>query len=79
MPPQQNNPDGPSPNSTFTFNEEVAVVFDDMLQRSVPFYAELQRMLGEQAAYFAQPETAVYDLGCATATTLIGLAQNHSR
>ncbi|MEJ2691229.1 MAG: carboxy-S-adenosyl-L-methionine synthase CmoA [Deltaproteobacteria bacterium] len=59
----------------FTFDEEVAVVFDDMLQRSVPFYSEVQRMLSEQAMYFAQPESAVYDLGCATATTLIGLAK----
>ena len=70
----QKNSEKTAQNSSFTFNEEVAVVFDDMLHRSVPFYREMQRMLGEQAAYFAQPKTAIYDLGCATATTLIGLA-----
>ena len=71
----QKNTEKPLPNPAFTFNEEVAQVFDDMLQRSVPFYGEIQRMLGEQAASFAQPETIVYDLGCATATTLVGLAK----
>lgn len=75
MPRQQGEQARSSADSTFSFNEEVAVVFDDMLQRSVPFYTELQRMLGEQAAYFARPATVVYDLGCATATTLLGLAQ----
>ena len=27
----------------FEFDEEVAAVFDDMLERSVPFYKESQR------------------------------------
>ena len=31
----------------FTFNAEVASVFDDMLVRSVPFYDELRRMTVE--------------------------------
>jgi tRNA (cmo5U34)-methyltransferase len=55
----------------FTFDKEVADVFDDMLVRSVPFYLELQRMIGEIAAYFAQKKTRIYDLGCSTGTTLI--------
>jgi len=60
----------------FEFDESVASVFDDMLSRSVPFYGEIQRMIAEQSAYFAQPKTAVYDLGCATATTLIKIAED---
>jgi tRNA (cmo5U34)-methyltransferase len=58
----------------FEFDEDLATVFDDMLLRSVPFYSEIQRMITEQASYFAHSKTAVYDLGCATGTTLINLA-----
>ncbi|HWP66858.1 MAG TPA: carboxy-S-adenosyl-L-methionine synthase CmoA [Candidatus Limnocylindria bacterium] len=57
----------------FTFNRSVAVVFDDMVARSVPFYAEIQRMLVELTRDFAVPGSAVYDLGCATGTTLVNL------
>lgn len=57
----------------FGFGENVATVFDDMLERSVPFYGELQRMIAEMAADFAAPGTRIYDFGCSTGTTLIGL------
>lgn len=57
----------------FAFGEEVVSVFDDMVNRSVPFYGEIQRMLAELARDWAQPGTNVYDLGCATGNTLIGL------
>ena len=58
----------------FRFDEEVAAVFDDMLARSVPFYLEQQSMIREIGRTFWVPGTDVYDLGCSTATTLIGLA-----
>jgi tRNA (cmo5U34)-methyltransferase len=54
----------------FTFDRSVATVFDDMVSRSVPFYGEMQRMIVEMARDFAMPQTAVYDLGCSTGTTL---------
>lgn len=57
----------------FNFKKKTAQVFDDMLNRSVPFYPEIQRMTSEIAADFAVPKTNVYDLGCSTGTTLIGL------
>lgn len=57
----------------FDFGQETAAVFDDMLDRSVPFYAEIQRMMGEIAADFAAPGTRLYDLGCSTGTTLLEL------
>lgn len=57
----------------FRFGSEVAQVFDDMLLRSVPFYAEMQRMIAEMAADFASPGSNVYDLGCSTGTTLLHL------
>jgi tRNA (cmo5U34)-methyltransferase len=57
----------------FNFGKETAEVFDDMLDRSVPFYAEVQRMMGEIAADFAVPGTNLYDLGCSTGTTMLWL------
>lgn len=59
--------------SDFVFDERVAEVFDDMLARSVPLYDEQQRMIAEIAAKFWVPGTAIYDLGCSTATTLVAL------
>lgn len=57
----------------FKFGKEVAVVFDDMLGRSVPFYAEMQRMIAELAGDFATEGSNVYDLGCSTGTTMLNL------
>jgi len=48
----------------------VAGVFDNMVDRSVPFYQEIQRMVGELAAEYATKGSQLYDLGCATGTTL---------
>lgn len=57
----------------FTFDSRVAAVFDDMVSRSVPFYAEMQRMSCELAADFAKPGTNLYDIGCSTATSLLAM------
>ena len=54
----------------FRFDSQVAGVFDDMVDRSVPFYQEIQRMVGELAAEYATEGSQLYDLGCATGTTL---------
>lgn len=59
--------------SDFDFGESTAEVFDDMLDRSVPQYGELQRMIGELAGEFATPGSQVYDLGCSTGITLASL------
>ncbi len=63
----------------FVFGEKIASVFDDMLERSIPFYQEIQRMIVEMAVDFAVEGTNVYDLGCSTGTTLINIGENISR
>jgi tRNA (cmo5U34)-methyltransferase len=55
----------------FCFGEEVAAVFDDMVDRSVPFYAEIQRMISEMGRDYAVKGTNLYDLGCSTGTSMI--------
>ena len=57
----------------FTFGEQTAAVFDDMLHRSVPFYAEVQRMMSEIASDFVAEGTNLYDLGCSTGNTFLRL------
>ncbi len=57
----------------FTFNTQTAEVFDDMLQRSVPFCAEVQRRIAEVAADFAIDGPRLYGLGCSTGTTPLTL------
>jgi tRNA (cmo5U34)-methyltransferase len=56
--------------SDFNFGEKTAEVFEDMLDRSIPLYREVQRMMGEIAAEFAVNGTNVYDLGCSNGVTL---------
>lgn len=62
------------PVGNFAFDARVAGVFDDMLERSIPFYREQQSMAQRLAAKFWVPGSAVYDLGCSTGTTLVNLA-----
>ena len=59
--------------SDFKFGENVAKVFDDMVNRSVPYYGEIQRMMAELATDHAKEGSDVYDLGCSTGTTMIGM------
>ncbi len=63
----------PQPVTDFAFGEKTAAVFDDMLDRSVPYYQEIQRMIAEMARDFAAEGTHIYDLGCSTGNTLLNL------
>ena len=60
--------------SDFVFDDKVAAVFDDMLTRSIPLYAEQQNMIGDIARRFWVPGTVVADLGSSLGTTLINIA-----
>ena len=46
----------------WTFDERVAEVFPDMIQRSVPGYSNIISMIGMLAERFVQPGTQVYDV-----------------
>ncbi len=59
--------------SDFKFNTTVVNVFDDMVNRSVPFYDEMQRMIGELSGSHAQDNTNIYDLGCSTGATFLSI------
>jgi len=57
----------------FEFDEEVAAVFDDMLERSVPFYKESQKITKFFTLKALREGGKVYDLGCSTASLLIDI------
>ena len=57
----------------FNFGRETAEVFDDMLLRSVPMYAETQRMVADLVADFAADKSNIYDLGCSTCTSFLDI------
>ncbi len=57
--------------SDFKFTSKVAGVFDDMVNRSVPYYDEMQRMIAELVADHYIADSPVYDLGCSTGNTLL--------
>jgi tRNA (cmo5U34)-methyltransferase len=59
----------------FSFNDRVADVFDDMLDRSVPFYREVIAAMADIIGRTARPGSVIYDLGCSTGSTLIELAR----
>lgn len=61
--------------SDFKFSSKVAGVFDDMVNRSVPYYEEMQRMVAELAADHAKENSKIFDLGCSTGTTMIHMDQ----
>ena len=57
----------------FEFDAEVAAVFDDMLQRSVPFYKESQKITEFFALKQLENGGLLYDLGCSTASLLLNI------
>ncbi len=57
----------------FEFDAEVAAVFDDMLQRSVPFYKESQKITEFFALKQLENGGVMYDLGCSTASLLLSI------
>lgn len=53
-----------STESAFAFDERVASVFGDMINRSVPGYGTIVSMIGTLAGRYAQAGSRCYDLGC---------------
>lgn len=60
----------------WTFDERVAEVFPDMIQRSVPGYSNIISMIGMLAERFVQPDSRVYDLGCSLGAATLSMRRN---
>jgi tRNA (cmo5U34)-methyltransferase len=57
----------------FVFDERVAAVFPDMIQRSVPGYSTIINMIGTLASRCVKPGTRCYDLGCSLGAAALAM------
>lgn len=60
----------------WTFDEKVAEVFPDMIQRSVPGYSNIISMIGMLAKRFVTAESNIYDLGCSLGAATLSIRRN---
>ena len=58
---------------TFTFNEEVTEVFEDMIDRSVPGYTSSLRLIENLSRKYFIEGTCCYDLGCSLGASTMSL------
>ena len=62
---------------SFKFNEQVSLVFDDMISRSIPGYDYVQDLTASLALSLnLTNEDIIYDLGCSTGTSLLKIANS---
>lgn len=54
----------------WAFDNSVASIFEDMLSRSIPQYEVMRQAVFDIASPFAQPHTAIVDLGCSRGDAL---------
>ena len=59
----------------FKFDEKVADVFPDMLNRSVPGYGLMIANIGILAGRYAQDHSRCYDLGCSLGAATLSMRQ----
>ncbi len=57
----------------FEFNDDVASVFPDMLNRSIPGYATTLSTIAAITGRYAQPGSRCYDLGCSLGGATIAM------
>ncbi|GAM61661.1 tRNA (uridine-5-oxyacetic acid methyl ester) 34 synthase [Vibrio ishigakensis] len=60
----------------FTFDERVAEVFPDMIQRSVPGYSNIISAIGMLANRFATKDSNLYDLGCSLGAATLSMRRS---
>ncbi|WP_392562312.1 carboxy-S-adenosyl-L-methionine synthase CmoA [Orbus sturtevantii] len=60
----------------WTFDDKVAEVFPDMIQRSVPGYSNIISMIGMLATRFVTADSNIYDLGCSLGAATLSIRRN---
>ncbi|MEK9893091.1 MAG: carboxy-S-adenosyl-L-methionine synthase CmoA [Pseudomonadales bacterium] len=65
--------DADGPPAPFEFDQDVASVFPNMIERSVPGYLASLELISLAAAQFGQPNTAFYDLGCSRGAATLAM------
>ncbi|MCP3866621.1 MAG: carboxy-S-adenosyl-L-methionine synthase CmoA [Gammaproteobacteria bacterium] len=62
----------------FTFDRNVALAFQDMIDRSVPGYATVIDMISVLASTYVQPDSLCYDLGCSLGASSMAMRRGIS-
>ena len=65
----------PQATSPFRFDEKVAAVFPDMIQRSVPGYELIINGIQQLATKHVKDNTRCYDLGCSLGAASLAMSQ----
>ena len=60
--------------ANFSFDAQVADVFTDMIERSVPGYRAIITMIETLTGHYAQPGSNLYDLGCSLGAATLSMA-----
>lgn len=60
----------------FRFDQHVADVFPDMIQRSVPCYSTILETIGQLTAQYHQAHSNLYDLGCSLGAATLSMRRN---
>jgi len=63
----------PMTTAAFSFDDQVAEVFPDMISRSVPGYTEIINAIGHIAKSFITEDSRVYDLGCSLGAATLSI------
>ncbi|MBL0687731.1 MAG: carboxy-S-adenosyl-L-methionine synthase CmoA [Sulfurospirillum sp.] len=63
----------------FEFDDSIATVFDDMLERSIPFYKEVIVLIGDLIKIHCKEDAKILDLGCSTANLLLYLYKKSNK
>jgi tRNA (cmo5U34)-methyltransferase len=66
----------PNEHRSFTFDEQVATVFDDMINRSVPGYSAIIDMVGQLAHRYCKNGSIIYDLGCSLGASSLSITRH---
>lgn len=65
--------------SDFNFDQQVAEVFPDMIQRSVPGYQTILHTLGLLTQKYAQADSSFYDLGCSLGAASLMMRRHNTQ
>jgi tRNA (cmo5U34)-methyltransferase len=63
----------------FEFDKDVAVVFDNMISRSVPYYQDVVELVSSIVIKNTEKDDFIYDLGCSTANTLLSISNKSDK
>ncbi|MFT4671001.1 MAG: tRNA (cmo5U34)-methyltransferase, partial [Pseudohongiellaceae bacterium] len=63
----------------FAFDDKVAGVFEDMINRSVPGYSTIINMIGVLAQRYCQADSKLFDLGCSLGGATFAMASRLDR